>query len=101
MVQKYTSLSGDAYYEPTNMYYSFSVIGGIVDECDYSNKRIKLYYTNTNKWIALSVSSSPVVTIYDSVAQTVTSGTFADITKNDKIVAKMSYYVVSEIVVVR
>lgn len=101
MVQKYTSLSGGAYYEPTNMYYSFSVIGGIVDECDYSNKRIKLYYTNTNKWIALSVNSSPIVTIYDSVAQTVTSGTFADITKNDKIVAKMSYYVVSEIVVVR
>ena len=83
------------------MYYSFSVIGGIVDECDYSKSRIKLYYTNTNKWIALSTTSSPVVTIYDSATKTVKKGTIADITKNDKIVAKMSYYVVSEIVVVR
>ena len=100
-IQKYTSLDGSAYYEPTNMYYSFSVIGGIVDECDYSKGRIKLYYTNTNKWIALSTTSSPVVTIYDSATKTIKNGTIADITKNDKIVAKMSYYVVSEIVVVR
>ena len=100
-VQKYTSLSGGAYYEPVNFYYNFSVIGGVVDECDYSQKRIKLYYTNTNKWLGLAVNSSAVVTIYDSATKTVTTGTLADITKNDKIVAKMSYYVVSEIVVVR
>ncbi len=100
-IQKYTSLGGSAYYQPTNMYYSFSVIGGVVDECDYSAKRIKLYYTDTNKWIALSSTASPVVTIYDSASKTVTQGSFADIAKNDKIVAKMSYYVVSEIVVVR
>lgn len=100
-IQKYTSLSGSPYYQPTNMYYSFSVIGGVVDECSYSDKRIKLYYTDTNKWIALSSTSSPVVTIYDSASKTVTQGSFADIAKGDKIVAKMSYYVVNEIVVVR
>ncbi len=100
-ITNYASVNSIPYYKPSTMYQSMNIIGGVADSVDYTGNRIKLYYNSSNDRCAVSVSTSASVSIYDSASETVKKASFADVTKEDKIILRMSYFVAQEILIIR
>lgn len=89
------------YVTRTNLYYSFNVIGGIVDEIDYENKRVRLIYTANGELAPITYSSSTTVAIWDNQTKEYKVAGVSDILPEDKIFANMNYLRCNDILIIR
>lgn len=79
------------YSSRPSLYYSFTVAGGVVDEIDYTNKRIRLTYTDSGEQAAISYSSTTTVSVWNKVARSYKPIGLNDIFSGDNIFVNMYY----------
>lgn len=89
------------YVKNTNLYYSFNVVGGVVDEIDYENKRVRFTYASTGEQAPITYSSTTTVAIWDNSAKDYKVADVNDILPGDKMFANMNYLRCTDILIIR
>ena len=93
--------SDSDYYMSAGLYSVCTVMSGVVSECDYANKRLRITYSEDGDEVGIAYANSTTFHLYNTQDKTYSKSSAAEILPGDKIYVNMRYLQCSDVVIIR